>query len=51
MKAVISAGCLLDCLSQLPSNDSNYMVSALAAVISCSEGDSDDFLIELLNVS
>uniref|UniRef100_A0A9J2P241 Ectopic P granules protein 5 n=1 Tax=Ascaris lumbricoides TaxID=6252 RepID=A0A9J2P241_ASCLU len=44
-----SAGCLLDCLSQLPSNDSNYMVSALAAVISCSEGDSDDFLIELLN--
>ncbi|VDM42517.1 unnamed protein product [Toxocara canis] len=44
-----SAGSLLERLMQLPSNDSNYMVSALAAIISCSETNLDDFINELLN--
>ncbi|VDK41765.1 unnamed protein product [Anisakis simplex] len=44
-----AAGLFVDRLLQLPNNDSNYMVSALAALMSYSETHSDDFLMELLN--
>ncbi|VDN31858.1 unnamed protein product [Gongylonema pulchrum] len=47
---VKTAGSLLDKLPDLPNNDGNFMVSALAAIISVSDIDVDSFAVELINV-
>lgn len=45
------AGSLLDKLPDLPSNDGNFMVSALTAIVSVSDEEVDSFAVELINVS
>ncbi|KAK6103303.1 hypothetical protein QQG55_11970 [Brugia pahangi] len=44
------AGSLFDKLPDLPSDDRIYMISALAAIISASDGGIDSFAIEILNI-
>ena len=50
LKGGYSAGKLVDRLSQLPKDDSNYMVTALATIVSASESDAESFLLEIFNV-